>query len=136
VLDTSALFAYIDGENGADEVERILNSAARNRCWIFISFISLMEIYYIAWQEKSETIAKELVNIVKALPLQIVESSERLILSAGRLKALHRLSLADAIIAATAMEHSALLVHKDPELEIRSSYIQVLQLPYKNNRIK
>jgi predicted nucleic acid-binding protein len=132
-FDTSAIFCYIEGEKGCDKVEHILTLAKKGKCYIYISFISLLEIYYISWQEKGEDIAKELVVMVKALPLQIVESNERLILSAGRIKARHRSSVADAIVAATAIEKSAVLVHKDPELEIAAQYGgKTLSLPYRS----
>lgn len=131
-FDTSAIFAYTKLEEGAGIVEDILVSAKKNKCNLFMSFISLMEVYYISWQEKGEDVAKELVVLVKSLPIEIVESSERLILSAARIKANHRLSVADSIIAATAMEKSAELIHKDPELESLSQYIDSLKLPYKS----
>lgn len=111
VLDTSAIFVYTESEEGADTVEDILILANNGRCEIFISFISFMEIYYVSWQRKGEDIAKELVVLVKSLPIKIVESTERLILLAGRIKANHRLSVADAIIAATAIEKFATLIH-------------------------
>ena len=128
VLDTSALFVYIQEESGSRTLENILDSAAKEKCNIFVSFISLMEIYYIAWQEKGEDIAKELVILIKSLPIEIVESNERLILSAGRIKASHRLSVADAIVAATAIDKSGILVHKDPELDAVSQYVKTLRL--------
>lgn len=131
VLDTSAIFVYTNPEEDSNLVEDILNSAKKGKCNIFISFISLMEVYYITWQQKGEDTAKEFVVLIKSLPVQIVESNERLILSAGRIKANHRLSLADSIIAATAIEKSAVLVHKDPELEVISQYTKVLKLSYK-----
>lgn len=87
VLDTSAIFTYLEYEAGADAVEKILIQAKGKRCEAFISFMTLMEIYYISWQRKGEDAAKELVVFLKSLPITIVESSERLILSAGRLKA-------------------------------------------------
>ena len=128
VLDTSALFVYIQEESGSRTVENIFDSAAKEKCNIFVSFISLMEIYYITWQEKGEDIAKELVILIKSLPIEIVESNERLILSAGRIKASHRLSVADAIVAATAIDKSGILVHKDPELDVVSQYVKTLRL--------
>ncbi len=131
VLDTSAIFTYLEYEAGADKVERILVQAKGKRCEVFVSFITLMEIYYISWQRKGEDVAKELVVFLKSLPITIVESSERLILSAGRLKANHKLSVADAIIAAIAVDKSATLVHKDPELDIISQYTSTLKLPTK-----
>ncbi|MBI1812038.1 MAG: PIN domain-containing protein [Nitrospirae bacterium] len=65
------------------------------------------------------------------MPVHRVDSNERLTLSAGRLKANHRLSVADAFIAATAIEKGAVLVHKDPELEVISKYTEIIELPYK-----
>ncbi len=131
VLDTSAIFTYAESEAGSDTVEEILTLAKKSKCNLYLSFISLMEIYYVAWQKKGEDTAKELVVLVKSLPLEIINSTERLILSAGRIKANHRLSVADAIVTATAIEKSAILVHKDPELEAASSYVEILKLPYK-----
>lgn len=131
LLDTSAIFVYTKAEEGSDTVEEILHLAKRGKYNVYISFITLMETYYIAWQQKGEDAAKELIVLLKSLPLQIVESSERLILSAGRIKANHKLSVADSIIAATAIDKSATLVHKDPELEGISEYTKILKLPYK-----
>ena len=90
-----------------------------------------MELYYVTWQEKSEDADRELIILVKSLPVHRVDSNERLTLSAGRLKANHRLSVADAFIAATAIEKGAVLVHKDPELEVISKYTETIELPYK-----
>ena len=42
---------------------------------------------------------------------------EPILLTAGRLKAEHRVSLADALIAAFALRAGAALVHKDPEYD-------------------
>ena len=134
VLDTSAILTFAKGEDGADTVEDILIAAKKDKNHAYMSFISLMELYYITWQEKSETAAKEMIILVKSLPVQKVDSNERITLSAGRIKANHRLSVADAFIAATAMDKDAILVHKDPELEIIPKYIETLPLPYKRGK--
>jgi predicted nucleic acid-binding protein len=136
VLDTSAVFSFSENEEGCEIVEKILKKGKKAECQIFLSFISLTEIYYISWQEKSEAIAKELVILVKSLPLQIVNSNERIALCAGSIKANHRLSLADSIIAATAIEKRAILVHKDPELEAISNYVKTLELPFKEKTVQ
>ena len=130
VLDTSAIFAYIESEEDIDAVEKILTLARKDKCRIFMSFISLMELYYVTWHRKGEDIAREIVVLIKSLPIEIVESTERLILSAGRIKANHKLSVADAIVTATAIEKSATLVHKDSELESVSRYVTTLKLPF------
>ncbi len=134
VLDTSAILTLAKAEGGSDTVEDILISARKGKSHVYLSFISFMELYYITWQVKSETAAKEMIIMVKSLPVQKVDSNERITLSAGRIKATHRLSVADAFIAATAIDRSAVLVHKDPELGIISNYIETLELPYKRGK--
>ena len=76
-----------------------------------------MEIYYITLQEQGEDRAAHLVSLVKAWPVRWVYPDERTLLLAGRFKAFHRLSFADAVIAGSARLREAVLVHKDPELE-------------------
>lgn len=129
VLDTSALFAFIELEAGAETVEHILTLAAKGKCRVYFSFISLLEAYYITWQKKGEDKAKELAMLLKSLPLERVESNESLILSAGYIKANYRMSLADSIVSATAIDKQAILVHKDPEIKVISHYIQTFFLP-------
>jgi len=51
---------------------------------------------------------------------------------AAELKAAHRLSVADAWIAALAEERGATPVHKDPEFEQVEAVVKVLKLPYKS----
>ena len=50
-----------------------------------------------------------------ALPIGWVHESRELLEAAAALKATHSLSLADAWIAAAAVFHGAILVHKDPK---------------------
>jgi len=52
---------------------------------------------------------------------------------AAEIKAFHKLSVADAWIAALAKERCAILVHKDPEYEQLENYVRTLKLPYKSS---
>ena len=131
VLDTSALLAFIDGEDGADDVEKVLRSAMRSPGLAAISSMTLAEVYYITMQEQGESIAKATLAHVKALGLDIVYPDEQLTLFAARIKAAHRLSLADAFVAATAQFRAAVLVHKDPEFDPLSTDLKMLRLPNK-----
>jgi predicted nucleic acid-binding protein len=132
LLDTSAIFAYTNDEEGSGTVEEILTSAKRGKQKVYLSFISLMESYYVTWQERGEEVAKELMMLIAALPIERVESDPRITLSAGRIKAQHRLSVADAFVGATAVDKAAVLVHKDPEMETLSQYVETIALPYKS----
>jgi predicted nucleic acid-binding protein len=131
VLDTSAILAYIEDEDGADIIEELLIKAERNEATIFVAFVSLTEVMYITLQEKDEATAQARVDLIKSLSLTIEESNEPLNYSAARLKAKNRISLADAYIAALCQEQDGLLVHKDPEFDNLSSTISQHRLPYK-----
>ena len=131
LLDTSAVLTLTDQEAGFEKVEELLDRAMEGSIEVEISAISLMEVYYITLQEQGEDQAAHLVSLVKAWPARWVYPDERMLLLAGRFKAFHRLSFADAVIAGTARLHEAVLVHKDPELEPLAGEIALLTLPYK-----
>lgn len=130
VLDTSALFALKEEEEGAGTVEKILRMGGRSGR-VFISFMTLMEFYYLILRTHKREHADKSLLMLKQLPLRVVESDETLTLSAAHIKASTRLSVADAWIAATALSLGAILVHKDPEYEPLKNKIQQQILPYK-----
>jgi predicted nucleic acid-binding protein len=72
--------------------------------------------------------------MAKAWPVTWIYPDEKTLLQAGRLKALYRLSVADALIAALAKLHQATLVHKDPEFEPLSQEISLWNLPFKKKK--
>jgi predicted nucleic acid-binding protein len=133
VLDTSALLTLIEDEAGADDVQALLEQAKRGEGSLLVSFISFMEVYYISLQERGQEEAHERMQLMAALPMLRVESTETLAVLAGQFKAAHRLSVADAWIAALAQERDATLVHKDPEFEQLEATVRVLKLPYKKS---
>lgn len=133
VLDTSALLAFRAREAGADQVEKILRDAKKGRDRALISFVSVTEFYYLMWQRLGASEALKAFLQFKMLPLQIVPSSEDLCLKAGEFKAQHPISLADAFVAATALQEKATIVHKDPDFEVFDPVIRMEALPYKKN---
>ncbi|HXU43893.1 MAG TPA: PIN domain-containing protein [Thermoanaerobaculia bacterium] len=131
LLDTSALLTLTDGEVGSEVIKHLLDQAARGEVEVSISAASLMELYYIAIQEQGEDQAALLVGLVKSWPVSWLYPDEETFLLAGRMKAFHRLSFADALIAGTAVACAATLVHKDPEFETLAGELALRSLPYK-----
>ncbi len=131
VLDTSAWLTLIEDESGADTIQQLLEAAQAGEVILLTSFMSYMEVFYITLQERDVDEARERLALMAALPTQRVESSKALGVSAAKLKAHYRLSVADAWIASLANEHKAILVHKDPEYEQVATLIEVKTLPYK-----
>jgi predicted nucleic acid-binding protein len=131
LLDTSAIFALSDREEGADIIATLLENAAAGECHVMVCAASLMELYYVSLQERSEEEAAQLVGLVKTWPVSWIYPNEKLWLLAGRLKAFRKLSFADALIAGSAKLHGATLVHKDPELEDLTGEVALQRLPFK-----
>jgi len=68
---------------------------------------------------------------LKGLPIQQIAPDESILLQAGSIKAIYRLSVADAWIIASALRMQATLVHKDPEFEQVEHILPMLRLPYR-----
>ena len=47
LLDTKALIAFFNDEDGAENVEKILNNIDKNKAEGFVSAITLTEVYYL-----------------------------------------------------------------------------------------
>ena len=117
VLDTSAFLALRGDESGADRVEALLALAKRNRCQLFASFMSRMEVLYIVWRDQGEDSARHALRLLDSFAVQWVSCEPNILETASRIKAGGGLSVTDSWIGATAIEHGATLVHKDPEFE-------------------
>ena len=127
LLDTSAILTVLEDEEGAERVEALLREGQ-----VFLPFLVLLETYYITLQERSEAVADRRYALLKQLPATFLWSvDEPTLLTAARFKACHRLSLADALIAAFAVQQGAILVHKDPEFDVLAGLIRQEALPYK-----
>ncbi|HEY6321484.1 MAG TPA: PIN domain-containing protein [Thermoanaerobaculia bacterium] len=134
LLDTSAILALTDREEGWEAVAALLQEAAAGQCQLECCAASLMDLYYLTIREQSEEAAAQLVATLKSWPVRWIYPDERLFLLAGRIKALHQLSFADALIAATAKLHGATLVHKDPEIEALAAELEQRTLPFKRKQ--
>jgi predicted nucleic acid-binding protein len=129
LLDTSALLTLIEDEAGADQVEQVLRRAE-----VWLPWLALLETSYITQQEQGEAEAEHRYAMIKQLPVTILwDMDEPTLLTAARLKATRRVSLADAIIAALAIRQNAILLHKDPEFEVLAEQVSLEALPYKKS---
>jgi len=121
LLDTSGLIAYLSDEKEADEVSKVLKKSA-------LPFVALSEIYYIVWKKKGESEADKIYGLIKSWDLPILLPDERIILIAGRLKAVFKLSMADSYIAALNLDKNLILVTKDRDYKILGNEIKILWL--------
>ena len=127
LLDTSALLSFIEDETGADRIEQALKQPTTLVPWPV-----LLETHYISLQEEGQAEADRRIALIKQLKVEIRWGmDESTLLTASKLKAERRVSLADAIIAAFAIRRGAVLMHKDPELDALTGLLPMEALPYK-----
>jgi predicted nucleic acid-binding protein len=129
LLDTSAILTFIQDEDGAERVE-----AALRQSTTLIPWPVLLEARYITLRVEGAAEADRRYALLKELGVTLLwEVDEPLLLTAARIKAEHRLSLADCVIASYAIRGDAVLMHKDPEYESLGGLLSLEALPYKNS---
>lgn len=133
VLDTSALLAYIENEDGADEIGTLLMNALDGTDEISILTVSCIEVYYISIQEQGDIIARDRLRLIEDLPIVLESLDEKLIRIIGDFKATKAMSFADSCIAGLAKFKNAILVHKDPEFEQIEDDVKQYKLKYKKH---
>jgi predicted nucleic acid-binding protein len=133
VLDTSAILAFWNNEDGAAMVEKVLRESSQRKP-VYLSFMTFMECRYRVWKDHGQSAADELVRSLKNLPVIRVDVDDALIRTASELKAQHKISVADSWIIATAITRNATLVHKDPEFDALADRVAMKTLPYKKTK--
>lgn len=132
VLDTSALIAHYHEEPGFEEVENLVADQS-NR--VVISSVTWLEFRIRLHQlcpDKDER--KRSMDIYRTLLGQGLPADDAIAARAYYLRqtSAERLPNMDALIAATAAEHGAILVHRDPHMAgIPTSAVSQLVLPDK-----
>ena len=114
IIDACALLAFLNDEEGADKIEYLLNQSAVTDISISMSIINLLEVYYGELRDKGADVAQIVLDIVQHYSIKIINTvSEQIFREAARLKAAYKMSLADCIGLATAIEHSGQFVSSD-----------------------
>lgn len=136
LLDTSAWLTWSQDEPGADAIEAYFEAALDGEAVLHSSFVSLTELEYITTQKFGVEKARELLESVEDKPVQWHQSDRSLCSAAARLKASHKVSFADSVVAATAQSLEATLVHKDPEFDALHHILKLHPLPPKSGAAK
>lgn len=120
VLDACALIAYLTNENGANKIQEILDFAKQNKCEVFMHSINLLEVYYGVRREYGEDAAINMLESIKDECIIICSNaSQDIIIEAGRLKSIYKISLADSIgLAQTILLNASFVTSDHHELDI------------------
>jgi len=129
VLDSFAVIAFLQDEEGADKVDEILREGEEGKAKLYMHLLNLGEVYYNVLKGEGENLANSVWARVKNYPVEFVDDlSEGFLLSAARIKGAYPISYADAFAVATSIEKEATLVTGDPDFKFleRDRKIKVL----------
>jgi ribonuclease VapC len=115
LLDSFAVLSWLQDEPGAPVVAQLLAEAKESREQLLLHEVNLAEVHYLTIRRVGEDRARSIAAQLVRLPVQIVASTPEILWQAALLKAKHRLSLADAFAAATAILMDATIITGDPE---------------------
>jgi len=116
LLDTKALIAFFNDEDGAENAERILRDMDKSKAEGFVSAITLTEVYYLYLRRSGESVAKKRIEQIKLSNLKIVVIDDEIAIKAGEYK-IKAVPIADALIAASAYSVGAKVVTDDEHFE-------------------
>jgi predicted nucleic acid-binding protein len=125
LLDSYAILAFLNDEEGAEPVARLLQEAAQDGTRLLVNEINVGEVYYIVAKHRSEDAAEQVLLHLDRLPLELVSNDFDAVMEAARMKARFPLSYADAFALATAVRFRARLVTGDPEFEAAEDLVDV-----------
>jgi PIN domain nuclease of toxin-antitoxin system len=104
-FDACALLAFLNDEEGAGTIEKLLEQSVTGDTHISMSIVNLLEVYYGELRDKGTDIAQVVLDMVQHYSINIVNTiSEQIFKEAARLKATYKISLADCFGLATAFE--------------------------------
>ena len=114
VFDACSLIALLTNEDGADVVKNLLQKAMDAEIKIVMHKINFLEVYYDTYKTYGEEKALKLLDDIKITPIKInMEITDELLIKAGRLKSLYKMSLADSIGLAEAIINNGYFVTAD-----------------------
>jgi len=115
VLDSYALLAYLEAEDGAHRVKELLEAAQQGNYRLYMCVVNLGEVMYVVERKRGLPKAQETLARIDELPISVVDADRTLTLAAAHLKANCSIAFADCFAAALAQVKNAPLLTGDPE---------------------
>jgi predicted nucleic acid-binding protein len=125
VLDSYALMAFFEDEQGADLVRDLILNAEENRLNLFISVVNLGEVWYSIARTNSSAVADQYVGEIEGMAIEVVEVDWNLTRQAAIFKVNGNISYGDCFAAALAKNRKAELVTGDKEFKALEGEIKI-----------
>jgi predicted nucleic acid-binding protein len=113
LFDTHAFLAFFNREEGSDTIKKYFEAIQDGEAEGFVATITLTELVYIYARKTDAATARLRVMQVQGSKLNLIPLTSEIAMDAGTMKR-QGISIADAIIAASALSVGASVVTNDP----------------------
>lgn len=125
LLDSFAVLAWIQDEEGSQFVEDLLYRAQEHHEEVLLNIINLGEIFYRCARIQDMSSARDILEKINLLPIRIYPCPNELILEAAEIKAQYPIAYPDAFIVATALREEARIITGDPDFKKVEHLVQI-----------
>ena len=117
IIDSFAVLKLIKKEEGYQKIAKIIQKANQNQVKLLISNINFGEILYRLTLIKGQEYFEKIEQIIRALPIKIVEIETNDIINSAKLKSRGGISYADCFTITLAQKTEAMILTGDKEFE-------------------
>ncbi len=128
VLDTWAVIAYFEDEPAGENVAQLIVEANEDATPLWMSVVNAGEVWYVVARKTSVADADAAINDLRKLGVQFDDADWKVARQAAVFKSKHKMSYADAFVAASAVQKNAHLVTGDPEFKALEVDVKMLWL--------
>lgn len=115
VLDTSAMWIFLQRKASAARVLELLTETSRGRAATLMSAVNFGELYGLVLRGEGSDRAQAMISAIQPLPIRFIEATVQRCCHAAEIKNTYKLYYADSFAAALALEHKATLVTSDSD---------------------
>jgi predicted nucleic acid-binding protein len=125
VLDSYAIITFLQRQPGYEEVAKLFEECTAKDRELFVCVVNWGEVIYHALRTGGEQKAQLAEEVMRAIPVTVVDATREITLQAARFKAFLKMSYADCFAAALAMKKKCELVTGDKEFKMVEKEVRV-----------
>jgi ribonuclease VapC len=126
LLDSYALLAYLNKEDGFEKVRNVLANAQKSGRPVLMNELNIGETYYILYRKRGFGKAEYFLDTILAgLPISMISNDFNAVISASKIKAQYALSFSDCFVVATAQRENAVILTGDPEFKNVDKFVNI-----------
>jgi predicted nucleic acid-binding protein len=125
VLDSYAIITFLQRQPGYEEVAKLFEECTAKDRELFVCVVNWGEVIYHALRTGGEQKAQLAEEVMRAIPVTVLDANRDITLQAARFKAFLKMSYADCFAAALAMKKKCELVTGDKEFKMVEKEVKV-----------